>query len=393
MPSQFLKRTIAALAIALAIASPSKAEEMSREQVLQSLFQPGMVTEQRFNRAFLAQVPASAVAKLIDDMQRDHGKLVEIDPEGDDFILRFAHARTPARIGLDAQGRIVTLWFGPTQPEADIATHVAAIKALPGHTSVLVLTDGKPVAAYEEDTPLAVGSAFKLAVLLATRRAVDDGKLSWNQVVRLDPKWKSLPSGQMQDWPDGTPVTIATLAHMMISISDNTATDALISVLGRPAIEAVTPRNTPLLTTRETFILQARSAAERSRWLSADSSERRAILGDVDAQPLPVVSEIGTQPSPDIEWLLSAREICALLDQTSDLPSLNINPGPATRSAWRKVSYKGGSDAGVLNLSSRLLGKDGRVHCVVATWNSDDLIEDEKLLIPYRGILDRLQAG
>jgi beta-lactamase class A len=141
-------------------------------------------------------------------------------------------------------------WFRPAQPEGDIDAHVAAIKALPGRTSVLVLTDSKLVAAHDADIPLAVASAGKLAVLLALKNAVSDGRLSWEDVVTLDPKWRSLPSGQLQDWPDGTPLTIASLAHLMISVSDNTATDALIHLVGREAIQAVSRRNIPFVDTR-----------------------------------------------------------------------------------------------------------------------------------------------
>ena len=39
-----------------------------------------------------------------------------------------------------------------------------------------------------------------------------------------------------QDWPKGAPVTLHTLATLMISISDNTATDQLIAIVGRDAI-------------------------------------------------------------------------------------------------------------------------------------------------------------
>src|SRR5690606_39753601 len=43
----------------------------------------------------------------------------------------------------------------------------------------------------------------------------------------------SLPTGILQEWPVGTPMTIQSLATLMISISDNTATDVLLRVAGR----------------------------------------------------------------------------------------------------------------------------------------------------------------
>ena len=42
----------------------------------------------------------------------------------------------------------------------------------------------------------------------------------------------------MQDWPPGAAVTVETLATLMISVSDNTATDTLIRLVGRERVEA-----------------------------------------------------------------------------------------------------------------------------------------------------------
>ncbi len=126
-------------------------------------------------------------------MKRHHGSLIGVDAAEGGFTLRFKDAEVPARIALDADGRIAGLWFGPSQTAGDIDTQVAAIKALPGRTSLLVLTDGKPIAAYDAETPLAVGSAAKLAILLAVKRAIAQKRLAWDQVVALDPAWRSLP--------------------------------------------------------------------------------------------------------------------------------------------------------------------------------------------------------
>jgi beta-lactamase class A len=324
-------------------------------------------------------------------MKRQHGSLIGIDAAGSSFMLRFKDAEVPARIVLDADGHIAGLWFGPSQAAGDIATQVAAIKALPGQTSLLVLIDGKPIVAHEAETPLAVGSAAKLAILLAVKRAIAPKRLAWDQVVQLDPRWKSLPSGQLQDWPEGTPLTIATLAHLMISISDNTATDALIRLVGRDAVEAISPRNTPFPTTRELFTLKTtQNASLRAQWQSGDTASRAAILARIADTPLPPPDAISPAATHEIEWFMTARELCGLLDATADLPSLGINTGPIDRKAWQSIAYKGGSEVGVLNLSSRFTGKDGRVHCVVATWNSDGPLDDNKLLAPYRGLIAQL---
>ncbi|WP_373047449.1 serine hydrolase [Vulgatibacter sp.] len=77
------------------------------------------------------------------------------------------------------------------------------------------------------------------AVVAELVRATEAGERRWDEVVRLAPEAYSLPSVLLQDWPAGAPVTLQTLATLMISRSDNTATDQLVHLLGRERIEAM----------------------------------------------------------------------------------------------------------------------------------------------------------
>ena len=77
----------------------------------------------------------------------------------------------------------------------------------------------------------------------------------------------------LQYEPDGTQISVQDAAAKMISISDNTATDMLINLVGRSAVEAALTSagmanpalDRPFLTTREAFILDAGAMARRSR--------------------------------------------------------------------------------------------------------------------------------
>lgn len=364
---------------------------MTPEGTLEALLSPGGLPEDRFAAAFLAALPLPQLKQVLAGILQANGPLQTVEQSTEGFRLRFAEATIPTTLVFDDKGRISGLWFGLAETHGTIGTLAAAISALPGTTGLLVVSDGKDVIARNADQPLAVGSAAKLAILAALRQAIAAGRLGWNQVVPLDPGWKSLPSGQLQDWPDGTPLTIATLANLMISVSDNTATDALIRLVGRDAVEAVSPANAPFLTTRELFTLKTgKNAPLRAEWLVGDAQTRRAILGRISSEPLPAVADLSPATTHAVEWFLSARELCALLDATADLDSVGINPGVAERASWKSVAYKGGSEPGVINLSTRVVGHDGRVHCVVASWNDDAALDDQKLIAPYRGILNRL---
>ncbi len=115
----------------------------------------------------------------------------------------------------------------------------------------------KPVHGVAADQPRSLGSLFKLYVLGAVAQEVKLGRLAWDDELTITDERKSLPSGELQDRPDGSKVAVKDAAKLMISISDNTATDLLIDRVGKPVVEGVirswsshADRNIPLLTTR-----------------------------------------------------------------------------------------------------------------------------------------------
>ncbi|MAN63416.1 MAG: serine hydrolase, partial [Parvibaculum sp.] len=57
------------------------------------------------------------------------------------------------------------------------------------------------------------------------------------------------------------------------------------------------------------------------------------------------------------------------------LDVMQINPGLARKEDWQSVSYKGGGDSGVFNLTTGLVAKDGIRYCISATWNDVDAVD------------------
>jgi beta-lactamase class A len=196
----------------------------------------------------------------------------------------------------------------------------------------------------------------------------------------------------LQDWPDGSPLTLHTLASLMISKSDNTATDVLLDFVGRTSVEKLAPGNAPFLSTREAFILKAKSNAPLlARFRSGDEAARRKILTEI-AKTKPT-TDFGAEPTAlDVEWMFSARRLCELLAKNKDLDALHINPGLAKPKTWSKVAYKGGSEPGVLNFSS-WVEKGAQKHCVVTTWNDETKALDEDRLATLHGLLLVALAG
>lgn len=342
-------------------------------QRLSQLFE-GPVDPAWFSPSFLAAVPAAQVSEILAGLTSSFGSLMRVDVANGEGTIHLQGATVPLRIGFDGQDRIDMLWFGA--PVADIASleDIAAnlAKAAVGRLSMLVTVDGHPVLERDADAPMAVGSAFKLVVLKAYEAAIARGELTRDRVVTFEERDRSLPSGTLQVLPAGTPVTLESLAALMIQISDNTATDTLMRVLGRDVVSSLSPRNAPFLTTRELFLLAADDAL-RQRYAFATPEQRTDLLAGLGDVPLPKATAIGRKATwPEAEWFLSAREICDLLEELDDSPALAARDHPLFASLdWPRVGFKGGSEFGVLNLSAIGTAPDGRQVCAVVTANGE----------------------
>ena len=341
----------------------------------------------------LQQAPASQVQAVVDQFKAQLGAYQDVRIEGDHYVTVFAGGTVPTYIALDASGRILTLRFlAPVPVHADPAAALNTFKGLPGHVSLVIESGGAVMQSVNADEPLAVGSAFKLAVLAAIKKRADAHEMSWTQLAQVHEQWKSLPSGILQTWPDGAPLTLYSVAALMISQSDNTAADLALRTVGRTAVEAEGPRNEPFLTTREAFILKDPANAQSlAAWRKGNAAARRALLATLDAKPLPNVSIFsGGVISQDIEWFFSVRDLCGLMAQVASLPLMSINPGVADPSRWARVAYKGGSEPGVLNLTTQVTTRRGKTYCVSATWNDSKPLDEGRFELAYGVLLNSL---
>ncbi|GIW31910.1 MAG: serine hydrolase [Meiothermus sp.] len=379
------------LLLGLALAQVS----LTPKAALERLFTERPARAEWFAPAFLQQVPLAQVEAILQQLLGGLGRYEGVEPDGPNFRVNFERGVVPAQIALDSEGRIQGLFFRPPQPRAALTPEqlLAEYRKLLGEVSVLVLEGNRERLSLNADRALAVGSSFKLAVLEALRQQIEAGQRRWSDTVPLRPEWKSLPSGTLQNLPDGTPLSLEQYATQMISISDNTATDALISIVGRAAVEKLAPRNRPFLTTREAFVLknpQNREWLERYR---ANPAERAALLPQLARLPLPDVSVFAGGPvALDVEWFFSTRELCTLMGRVQALPLMSLNPGLANPADWQRVAYKGGSEPGVLNLTTWLTAKDGRQYCVSATWNNPQArLDENQFFLLYTSLLNSLK--
>jgi beta-lactamase class A len=82
----------------------------------------------------------------------------------------------------------------------------------------------------EEARPAA--SMIKVPILVSFFQAVDEGRLRLDEVLTMAEKHIAKGSGELQDKPVGSKFTALETANLMITNSDNTATNMLIDRLG-----------------------------------------------------------------------------------------------------------------------------------------------------------------
>jgi len=182
----------------------------------------------------------------------------------------------------------------------------------------------------------------------------------------------------------------------MISISDNTATDHVLDVVGRDAVSDVVrqlaprgaARTLPLLSTADMARLKFVSPAVGREYAGLGAKQRAAVIAGLPQRvPLPWLSDPAavqridiSTPSlvDDIEWFAAPSDLCRTM---SDLVSLSVeaglepigqvlgtNPGlsPEEAKRWTTAWFKGGSEPGVLALVWRL-AREGSDRVVVVT--------------------------
>lgn len=358
-----------------------------------------------FSPEFIAQVPEAMFRQVSAQLVASGGPYSDLQhleaktPWSGVVTVEYRDALVEMGIAADPQGehRITGLRvLGTTAREATLDAVGKTLQGLHGTTGYVLakLGSGAPqvLAQHNAERLFAVGSEFKLVILAELIRATNAGERKWDDLVTLD--GKELPGGGYTGKPAGTQVSLRELATRMISVSDNSATDILLTTLGRAKVEAMLPvlgvqapaRNRPFLGTAEVFKLKT-IADLRTRYLAADEAGRRALLaGAVAATPLSAVDigafAAGKPLSIDtLEWFLSPADLVRVMDwirRNTEGPRgadaravLSKNPGvpPLAATKWGYVGYKGGSEPGVMAMTLLLQSKAGDWYVWSASWN------------------------
>jgi hypothetical protein len=367
-----------------------------------------------FAASFRDKVPQAQFATIVAQLKATLGapqtieSLTATSAWSADLVVGYARGTASVRLALDpaaphaATGLLIT---GTAARDDSLAKIEAEFRALPGASGfgLYALGDGKPepILEYRADIVAPLGSAFKLWLLAELARQVAADERHWADVVKVGAP--SLPSGVLQTWPAGSPATLQTLATLMISISDNTATDTLLTTLGRAKVDAMAEGaggSVPVMTTREMFALKGDAALAKD-WGAGSVVDRRALLVDhavkIATTKLDMSVFAGKPVAVDsVEWFASPAAMAGLLDRlrgaddtTRAILAVNAGVDPGIAARFRYVGFKGGGEPGVLSLNYLVQAKDGRWYAATGNWHrADDAVNE----LRFAGLMGRALA-
>lgn len=342
--------------------------------------------EARFAPEMIEQVPAKDLVTAFEQLRAGGPyTLTGWDEMAGGAVGRLKSDKGQIDMQISVDGdKIDGLLFTPAEDAPEIGSIDEARKALqersPGSGFLFADESCSPIEGDNYGSAMPIGSMFKLYVLGALVTGVEKGNLSWDDELTLTEELKSLPSGKLQDEPVGTKLTVAEAAKLMISISDNTATDMLIKHVGREAVEAEVEAMghespemlRPFLTTREAFQMALSDPELRKKWADTSgdptnphpetSAEQRAIVDSLPGWDLTFDETLAQDPFWDesLDWFASATDLCHAHKHLQERAKteagapvrdiLSENPGVQLPDA-DFVGFKGGSAPGEIGLS------------------------------------------
>jgi len=388
----------------------SKAFKKRADQLI-PLFEKKLSYDEFFAPNFLEAIPTAQLDQIITNISNQYGAPTAIQSiipnDRNSGIVKLQFAKAIATIEMvvnpNAPNKVSGLLVRGFEVAGDDYQAIESeISTLPGRAGFAIHQLGNQsqfatIRQYRGNDIFAIGSTFKLYILAELAAQIESKQKRWSDIALLSPKSSTL--GGTQNWPEGTPLTLQSLATLMISISDNNATDSLIKHLGRANIEArvrqighsQADRIIPFLSTAETFSFKMKANDNlRQKFLKASEREQQRLLIK-NANKLTIdnydAREFSNGPLyiDDIEWFATSSDIARVLNILrlsrdpiiKNILAINAGIDPSDAGRWNYLGYKGGSEPGVISMSFILQSKQGVWYSVSGSWNNPNQEVDQ----------------
>lgn len=242
-----------------------------------------------------------------------------------------------------------------------LAAAVATANAR-GMTGVAVIGPGGEQWAHHGDRLFAAASTVKIPLMVEVFRHIDAGTLSLDQLHTLSDDDRAHGSGVMRHLHAGMPFTLADLLYLMIAISDNTATNLLIRLVGMEAV--------------------ARTMADLGMERSTLAREMRGRLAEPgEAENYATPHDYARVLTAILDGRAASRASCdamiALLEKQQNPRRIARYLPPLPSLRW---GSKTGSNTGVVNDVGFVLTPNGRLVLAVFTENCPDAHTGEQVI-------------
>src|SRR5262249_11108608 len=129
-----------------------------------------------------------------------------------------------------ALGLVLTVGWISVSGAALDARVQPVVSAFPGTVSIFAKNlDTGETYSLRGDNRVPTASTIKLAIMAATFAAVDEGKVKWTDLVTMHDADRVSGSGVIgSEFSDGVKLPLVDLVHVMIVLSDNTATNLVL---------------------------------------------------------------------------------------------------------------------------------------------------------------------
>lgn len=339
------------------------------------------------SKSLSEKISSEKIKNILSEFQKSDGPCLKIKHiENEKYLLITKKSKRPTSLYFNEEEKLTGLWFDHSQLTQDsfesINSDLKKNQTKDETYSFILLKNNKEIIwDFNSSLKMPLGSTFKVWILNEIRKDLEQKKYNFEKVLKLTKQNMSLKSGLLQDFPVGTSFTIESLASLMISESDNTATDHLIDFIGRDRLTKSINGKDPFLKTSEMFKLKTKDSNLRKRYLKSPMKEKLLILKDLSKVSLPSYSDLVSEPVEIdlIEWHSDARRTCQVFFDVKDFVLMGINPGIAKNDDWKRVLYKGGSEAGVLNMSHLVKNSKGDWFCLFASWKSSKIVSNTEL--------------
>lgn len=204
----------------------------------------------------------------------------------------------------------------PPTLEETIHARLDSLQAQSSFYAKQIGTSGREVA-IRADVPMNTASVIKIPVMILAFRDADAGRLDLDQRYLIRPEDERRGSGLLQTFAPGLQPTFRDIITQMIITSDNTATDIMISRVGRDRVN----RMLDSLGYRQTRLNATTGDLFRAVWVATDPKYATMTDREVFTRGFP--NDSGAERrniafvADSSKWLgrTTAREISRLLEQ------------------------------------------------------------------------------